>query len=144
MKAIYSASNEFSGTVDAARRRVETIMSSPVRCIPASTSLGDALQVMVRSGVRHLAVLDEGGQFLGILSDRTIAAAWAVDPSCLAWTRSAMVIDAGPAVVRPGAQVLAAARVMRTVGTDAVAVVDEAGTILGILTGSDMIAQLAR
>ena len=145
MKTIYADVRDASDIgVNAARRRVVAVMSSPVRCVPASTSLGSALESMVRSGLRHLAVVDDAGEFLGILSDRTVAAAWAVDPSCLARTRAGSVLDAGPATVGAGAHVLEAARAMRAAGTDAVAVLNESGAIVGIVTGSDMIAQLAR
>jgi CBS domain-containing protein len=143
MKAIYANVRSDDGG-NAAHRRVDAVMSSPVRCIPASTVLGDALNAMVGIGLRHLIVVDDCGDFLGILSDRTIAAAWAVDPNCLAWTQAGMVLDPGHAAVRPGANVLAAARAMRAAETDAVAVVDETGVVLGIVTGSDMVAQLAR
>jgi CBS domain-containing protein len=53
-------------------------------------------------------------------------------------------MESGPAIVGPGAHVLDAARAMGAIGTDAVAVVDPAGVVVGIVTGSDMIAQLAR
>ena len=99
---------------------------------------------MVRSAVRHLAIVDDSGRFIGILSDRAIAAAWAADPSCLSRITAETVMEAGPAIVGPGAHVLDAARAMRAIGTDAVAVVDADGVVVGIVTGSDMIAQLAR
>jgi len=143
MKAIYSDLRS-DAAVNAAQRRVDSVMSSPVRSIQASTLLGEALTVMARAGLRHLAVVDVGGQFLGVLSDRTIAAAWAIDPSCLSWTHAGMVVDTGHATVRPGANVLTAARAMRSAETDAVAVVDDSGAVVGIVTGSDMIAALAR
>lgn len=144
MKAIYVDPHDPTSGVAAARRRVTTVMSSPVHCVRASTPLGVALPTMVRSAVRHLAIVDDGGRFIGILSDRAIAAAWAADPSCLSRVTAATAMEAGPAIVGPGARVLDAARAMRSIGTDAVAVVDAAGVVVGIVTGNDMIAQLAR
>jgi CBS domain-containing protein len=145
MKAIYINSHDpREGGVNGARRRVTAIMSSPVQCVRASTTLGVALQTMVRSAVRHLAIVDDNSRFIGILSDRAIAAAWAADPSCLARVEVSAAMESGPAIVGPGAHVLDAARAMRAIGTDAVAVVDPAGVVVGIVTGSDMIAQLAR
>ncbi len=144
MKAIYVDPHDPTSGVNAARRRVTSVMSSPVQCVRASTPLGVALPTMVRSAVRHLAIVDDGGRLIGILSDRAIAAAWAADPSCLSRVTAATVMEAGPAIVGPGAHVLDAARAMRAIGTDAVAVVDADGVVVGIVTGSDMIAQLAR
>ena len=144
MKAIYINPHDPTIGVNAARRRVTAVMSSPVQCVRSSTTLGIALQTMVRSAVRHLAIVDDTGRLIGILSDRAIAAAWAADPSCLSRVTAANSMEAGPAIVGPGAHVLDAARAMRANGTDAVAVVDAAGVVVGIVTGSDMIAQLAR
>jgi CBS domain-containing protein len=145
MKAIYTdARDPSNGAASAARRRVTVVMSSPVQCVPVSTTLGAALELMVRSGVRHLALVDGTGRFSGILSDRAIAAAWAADPSCLARVAVSTMIESGPATVGPGAHVLDAARAMRSIGADAVAVIDATGAVLGIVTGSDLIAQLAR
>jgi CBS domain-containing protein len=145
MKAIYVENHDpLADGVNAARRRVTTVMSSPVTCVPIAMPLSEALQTMVRAGLRHLAVLDHDGRFIGILSDRAIASAWATDPGGLAYTTASTVLEPGPATVSRAAHVLDAARVMRAAGTDAVAVLDEAGTIIGIVTGSDLIAQLAR
>jgi CBS domain-containing protein len=145
MKAIYSDANDpLDGGVNAARRRVSAVMSSPVTCIDGSVTLSFALQTMVAASLRHLAVLDDQGHFLGILADRAIAAAWATDPSCLSWTPAATVLETRPATVSPGSHILDAARAMRQVETDAVAVIDAGGAVVGIVTGSDMVAQLAR
>lgn len=145
MKAIYGTVRDpLDGGLNAARRRVTTVMSSPVTCATSVTSLGDALQTMVRAGLRHLAVTGETGRFIGILSDRAVAAAWAADPGGLSHTTVATVLEPGPAIVPAGGHVLEAARIMRAAGTDAVAVIDDAGGIIGIVTGSDLIEQLAR
>lgn len=145
MKAIYVETHDpFDGGVNAARRQVSAVMSSPVMSIDAGMSLGDALQTMVRAGLRHLAVTGSDGRFIGILSDRAIAAAWAADPDGLGQTDVSLVLEPGPARVPPAAHVLDAARAMRRAGTDAVAVIDDAGTVVGIVTGTDLIAQLAR
>lgn len=141
MKAIYLGAA--GGGVHAADRRVDAVMTSPVECVDATTPLGDALITMVRRGRRHLAVIGDDGRFRGILSDRIVAAAWAADPSCLSSTPVSAALEA-IAVVSPGAHILDAARAMRAAATDAVCVVDDGGNVVGIVTGSDMIAQLAR
>lgn len=142
MKAIYLGADA-SGSVNAANRRVDAVMTSPVECIEATTTLDEALITMVRRGRRHLVVVGEDGRFRGILSDRVVAAAWAADPSCLSSTPVGVVLE-GLAVVPSSAHILDAARAMRAASTDAVCVLDQDGNAVGIVTGSDMIAQLAR
>lgn len=145
MKVIYTEAHDpLADSVNAARRRVTAAMNSPVTCVTASTPLGDALQTMVRAGLRHLAVLDENEELIGILSDRAIASAWATNPAGLAHTAVSTVLEPRPVTVASAAHVLDAARLMRAAGTDAVAVIDATGGIVGIITGSDLIAQLAR
>jgi CBS domain-containing protein len=144
MKAIYLGTDGPVGSgVNAADRRVDAVMTSPVECVGVTTTLDVALITMVRRGHRHLAVVDVDGRFRGILSDRVVAAAWAADPSCLSTTPVSAALEAR-AVVAPAAHILDAARAMRAAGTDAVGVLDGDGNVVGIVTGSDMIAQLAR
>jgi CBS domain-containing protein len=127
-----------------AEKPVTAIMTSPVVCIDGSTSLGEALQIMVRRGLRHLAVVDAVGRCVGVLSDRTVAAAWAANPTYLHAQTAAAVLDRMPSTLDTGAKVLQAARLMRSRATDAVVIVDPTGTAAGIVTGSDLVALLAR
>lgn len=129
--------------VHAALRPVSSVMSSPATCVHTSTTLGDALQMLLRRGLRHLVVVDDTGRCMGVLSDRSIAAAWAADPMCLPRQTVVEVIDRVPATLDSGAHVVDAARLMRTARTDAVAIIDAAGVTAGIVTGSDLIATLA-
>jgi CBS domain-containing protein len=89
-------------------------------------------------------VVDGAGRCVGVLADRAVAAAWAHDPGALARVPVAAGLDPDPAVVDSDARVGDAARLMRTAGVDAVVVVDPAGLPVGIVTGSDLIALLAR
>jgi predicted transcriptional regulator len=145
MKAIYIAARDPSGSAARlARRPVGEVMSKPVLSVAASTQLGDALRAMVGAGVRHLVVVDPAGRCVGVLADRLIAAAWAADPSVLSYQRVSSVLDREPATLGLDAAVVDAARLMRGTGVDAVAVVDSRGTAVGIVTGSDLVALLAR
>ncbi|MFC7546708.1 HPP family protein [Plantactinospora sp. GCM10030261] len=119
------------------------VMSAPVRTIPADLALGEALRRMLQAGCRHLVVVDRAGRCLGVLADRTIAAAWAYDPTVLSRRAAGTVLDLEPATLDRYARVLDAARLMRTAGVDAVAMVDDDGRPVGILTGGDLIALLA-
>ncbi|GAA1359535.1 CBS domain-containing protein [Catellatospora chokoriensis] len=125
-------------------RQISEVMSAPPHCVATSTTLGDALAVMVRDGLRHLVVTDEGGRCVGVLADRSVVAAWAAEPTTLSYRRVSSVLDRTPAVVATGAAVVDAARLMRTACVDAVAVVDTRGVAVGVVTGSDLVALLAR
>jgi len=141
MKAIYI---DQRGTgVDPAHRSVRAVMSTPVSCVGPAVTLGRALQTMAAQGLRHLVVVDDAGRYQGILSDRAVAAAWAADFGCLPRVPVAAVLDTRLACVSADARVIDAARKMRAAGSDAVAVLDPDGTVLGIVTGSDLVALLA-
>lgn len=127
-----------------AGRAIEQVMSSPPCCVSSSTTLGDALAGMARERLRHLVVNDDGGRCVGVLADRAIAAAWAAEPGTLSNRRVSSVLDCVPAVVGVDATVVDAARLMHTACVDAVAVVDARGVAVGIVTGSDLVALLAR
>ncbi len=123
---------------------VTTVMSRPVCTVATGLVLGDALRQLVRTGLRHLVVVDEAGRFAGVLVDRAIVAAWARDPSALDRLRVRDVVDRQPAVVDETATVAQAAGVMCAADVDAVAVVDDAGEPVGVLTGGDLAALVAR
>jgi CBS domain-containing protein len=145
MKAIYVAGPEpHDRTGRLAARPVTEAMSSPVFAVGADVPFAEALEVLVRTGRRHLAVVDGAGRCVGVLADRAVAAAWAHDPGALARVPVAAGLDPDPAVVGRDARVGDAARLMRAAGVDAVVVVDPAGLPVGIVTGSDLIALLAR
>ncbi|SCF03596.1 CBS domain-containing protein [Micromonospora coriariae] len=145
MKAIYIAGREPDGGPGRlATRPVTEVMSSPVFSVDVDILLGDALEALVRTGRRHLVAVDGAGRCLGVLADRAVAAAWAHDHAALSRLTVAAALDPDPATVSTDARVIDAARLMRAGGIDAVAIVDADGRPVGIVTGSDLIALLAR
>lgn len=123
---------------------VQEIMSQPPCCAHTSSVLEEALAGMGRERLRHLVAVDDAGRCAGVISDRVIAAAWAADPTSLARRTVGSVIDRQPAVLGADATVMDAARLMGAAGVDAVAVVDRRGVAVGIVTGSDLVALLAK
>lgn len=121
---------------------VVTVMSHPVLAVPASASYEEALRVLLRHGVRHLAVIDAEGACVGLLTDRILVAEWAQRPMAF-HHRSVAGAGDGQSMVLRDATLSAAAHVMRRCGTDAVIVVDH-GRPVGVLTGGDVIALLAK
>ena len=144
MKAVYVSRREPDGPGTLARRSVRHVMSSPVVCVTADAAPADALRAMLRRRHRHVVVIDGFGHCLGVLADRAVAAAWAHDPDLLEHGRVAALLEPSPATVGKSARVVDAARLMREGGVDAVAVVNDSGHPVGILTGTDLIALLAR
>jgi hypothetical protein len=62
-------------------------------------SLGHALIVMLRMGLRHLVVVDGDGRCSAVLADRAVTAALAADPTALVWQCERALLDPRPAVV---------------------------------------------
>jgi CBS domain-containing protein len=117
-------------------------MSRPV-AVAADLHLGDALGVMVRGGLRHVIVVDDADRCLGVVGDRAITSAWATDPTALACTRVDHLLERRRAVVAATATVRDVAMMMHGDGVDAVAVIDEKGRCVGMVTGGDLVALLA-
>lgn len=123
---------------------VRTVMSRPAVAIGEDATLADALRAFTISGLRHLVVIDNAGRCIGLLADRTLAGAWALDPMCFDDVSVARVLEPEAPMVTATATIAQAARVMHRVATDAVVVVDEVGHPLGVLTAGDLIALLAK
>ncbi|GAA1636859.1 HPP family protein [Catellatospora bangladeshensis] len=124
------------------RRPVAEVMSSPALAAPSSVPLDHALQQMLVGGFRHLAIVDEQGRCIGVLAARAIAAASA-GRHVLGELTAAEVLDHEAAVLDSRAVVVDAARLMRSAAVDAVALVDDTGCPVGMLTSSDLIKLIA-
>lgn len=128
---------------DLIERSVREAMSRPVLSVTMDVVLADVLAAMVRTGLRHLAVIDDGARCVGVVSDRAVAAAWAADPTALGYLPVGRVLDRRPSVVGADATVGEVAQAMYVDGVEAVAVIDRGGTPIGMVTGSDLIALMA-
>lgn len=122
---------------------VADVMSQPVRVVSSSVLLGEVLTAMLYAGVRHVAVVDDHERCLGVVGDRSVAAAWAADPTALERTRVGRVLERRPSVVGTQATVGDVARAMYVDAVDAVAVIDRAGHPVGMITVSDLVRLLA-
>lgn len=89
-------------------------------------------------------VLERNGKAFGILTDRDIAVrvvAEGLDPNT---TRAESVATLDPVVVRDIEGIETVARRMREFGVRRLPVVDEAGTLRGIVTADDIVRLLGR
>jgi predicted transcriptional regulator len=124
--------------------RVREVMSQPVLAIGADAPLGEALSALIRTGLRHLVVIDADARCLGVIADRAVAAAWALDPAALECATVRHILDRRPSVVGGDATVGDVAQAMHTDGVDSVAVIDRTGQPIGMITGGDLVALIAR
>ncbi|GAA1388004.1 CBS domain-containing protein [Catellatospora chokoriensis] len=145
MKAIFAAPVRGDDpTLQWARRPISQVMTRPVVATDVDASLDQAMAAMLHAGVRHLAVVDAAGRCVGVLAARSVAAAWSADPAGLTAVTVGAVLDHDSATVSADARVRDAARMMHARSSDAVAVVDDDGTPMGMFTSSDLIRLLAR
>jgi CBS domain-containing protein len=123
---------------------VTAAMSAPTVAVLHTATMEEALQALAVSGLRHLAVIDGLGVCAGLLTDRTVAAAWAADPMTFDRLPVAHVMDSLQSMINARATVADAARMMRRCETDAVVVVGNDHRPIGVLTAGDLVALLAK
>ena len=123
--------------------RAQDVMSAPVHVIGLKDTMWGAWSVMVDSGLRHLVVCD-GRRCVGVLDDRMLFAHWPTGPFGVRSTPVRDLIRSRTVCVLPETTLARVASVMVLEGVDAVPVTAGDGAVLGIVTGSDIAAALAR
>lgn len=119
------------------------VMSTPVLTIEAGGSLWDAWQMLFVSGLRHIAVIDPDGAFVGILSDRMILANTPLTAESLGLRTVGDLLSPMPSVrLTTSASPVEAARVMAERSLEAVAVLDDRNRLVGIVTETDLVRWL--
>ena len=122
---------------------VADIRHSPVMTIRSGDTLWYAWQLMFVSGMRHLAVVDEGGGSIGVLSDRAILTDLPITEKHLAG-RHVKDVMSSPGNVTDGTCAQAAASRMARHSVDALPIVTDAGRPIAMLTAADLIEWVAR
>ncbi len=123
--------------------RVKEIMSTPVQIVAPSDSLDVVSRLFSSKKVRHAPVCDGKGKLCGIASERDLLRKMIAD-------RPDPFIEAAPAIVRdfmkhtvltasPEAEIRFAARVMFNEKIGCLPVVNEKGSVVGIVTRSDIL-----
>ncbi|WP_436778343.1 CBS domain-containing protein [Yinghuangia sp. YIM S09857] len=121
---------------------VGAVMHSPVVSVAADDSLWTAVDVMLSRGLRHLVVV-HGETAKGVLVDRDLAAVWAMNPLGLKHRKAVDAISPVPAFLGPETDVVTAAVRMRSLGADALVVVDAEQRPIGMVTDHDLLGVLA-
>lgn len=124
--------------------RVAAIMSSPAIAVRADVCLDVALTTFAINRVRHLAVVDEAGRCVGMITDREVTARWALRPLTFAQTPVSQVCQEPRPVATPRATLAEVARVLRHCATDAVVIVDEGNHPIGVITTADLVGVIAK
>ena len=119
------------------------VMTAPVLTIEVGESLWDAWQMLFVSGLRHIAVVDADGAFVGILSDRMILANAPLTADALGTRLVGELLSAIPSArLAPEASPVAAARLMSERSLEAIAVLDFRNKLVGIVTETDLVRWL--
>jgi acetoin utilization protein AcuB len=131
--------------------QVSEFMTTDVTTVQETDSLLDATMIFVRSTLRHLPVLREK-KLVGVVTERDVKQ---FSPSILSGispdeyntlmetTPISRVMTRDPATVNPGQSMFEAVQILTTRRIGCLPVVDN-GELMGILTNTDMLRQLAR
>lgn len=122
---------------------VADIRHSPVMTIRRGDTLWDAWQLMFVSGMRHLAVVDERGESLGVLSDRAILTDLPLTEKHLVG-RHVCDVMASPGSVTDDTTTQEAASRMARYAVDALPIVTNTGRPIALLTAADLVDWVAR
>lgn len=119
--------------------RVSDLMSTAVITASASETVKEAHSDMQVGVIRHLPVLDDRKRLVGMLSDRDVLRVVGAKRS----GRVAEIMTREVITIRPEAPAHQAAQLMLDHQISSLPVVDDAGTLVGMLTQTDYL-ELAR
>lgn len=131
-----------SATRRAAQLRAADVWSAPVVSIAPDASIWSAWSLMTATGLRHLAVV-AGERCVGVVDDRAVFAQWPMGPLAMRRRCVADIMRSPATCVLPEVPLRIVATVMLRDGVDVVPVVDATGVVVGIVTGSDVVAAVA-
>jgi CBS domain-containing protein len=120
--------------------RVRDLMTIPIVTIKDSEAIAEAHAEMEIGVLRHLPVVDDQGQLVGVLSDRDILGVLASRRP----QRVAEVMSRDVITIRPEANAHEAADLMLQHQISSVPVVDESGALVGIVTLTDYVGVARR
>ena len=119
------------------QRHAAELMTRDLLTIAASESVLMAWELMCKAGVHHLPVTDDEGGFVGVLDAQTITTTWsAAAPQEARRPVTSLLPSRPPPAVGPSSTVREAARAMLESGGDHVAVTDEHGVLVGLITAA--------
>ncbi|MDP2324786.1 MAG: CBS domain-containing protein, partial [Gammaproteobacteria bacterium] len=124
-------------------RPINRIMTAPAVVAHPETTQQEACELMAKHHVHHLPVL-EGGRLVGIVSAVDLVCRPKGVRSGVAASQIAEVMHRDPVVLSHDSTLHDAAVLLASGGYHSLPVTDSAGTVLGIVTSSDLIGVLVR
>src|SRR5512139_2098796 len=125
-------------------RPVADVMTRDLLTLGPDESVLMAWELMCQNRSHHLPVVDDAGHCLGVIDAQTISSTWEASSPQRARRPVQVLLTGRPFIpVAPGDTVRTAAQLMQRQDTDHVAVVDENGLLVGLLTARDLICALA-
>jgi acetoin utilization protein AcuB len=124
------------------RPMIATASRKPVVSIALDAPISRAIELMQEHDIRHLPVLD-GGQLVGIVSDRDLSAIETFEPANLTTLSVAEAMTPEPYTVLAGAPLAEVASKMADLKYGCAVLVDAQGGVLDIFTTSDALRLLA-
>ena len=120
-------------------RNANDIMSKDVVTVGPTSAVGEAVRLLAELRIRHLPVVDAGGQLVGIVSEHDLRERSAGDQTLIAdvMTRDVMTVH--------GDDDLAwVAEIMASLSLTAIPVIDPGGKLAGIISYTDLLREQAR
>lgn len=125
-------------------RTVDQVMTRQLLTVTADDSMLMAWELLRRGHYHHLPVVTDDGRLIGVLDAETIAARWeASGPDNNRKPVDSLLQGRWKVTVAPDDLVGTAAKIMIRRHTDAVAVTEPDGKLVGLLTARDLVAALA-
>lgn len=127
---------------------VAAVMSAPLVVVRDYDTIWHAVGRFVATGLHHLVVLDAHDELVGILDDRRVLAEWPLDAAGMHHRTIGELLrfhgDPAASRTHPAVTMRLAGQLMLELRVDALAVVDDSGRVVGIITGSDLIRSLVK
>ncbi|MEQ9498694.1 MAG: CBS domain-containing protein [Deltaproteobacteria bacterium] len=124
------------------RRPVAWIMSTELVTVSAETRVAEAIGAVLEASIGGIPVVDEDNVLVGMVTKSALLGA---SRSGHPWTTTvAQIMTPVVSMLPKNASLANAAAVMAMDSTHRVAVVDEEGHLLGVVTSLDLVAELAR
>jgi CBS domain-containing protein len=118
--------------------RITNAMTREVLAVPPEAKLSRAADLMTRKRIRHLPVVS-GARLVGVLSDRDVLK---YEPLEVDDVRVGAAMTPAPITCLPGDTVSHAAAIMLDHKIDCLPIVDAGGSLVGIVTSSDLLLLL--
>lgn len=123
---------------------VADVMSTELLTVAAEETTLMAWELMRQGGFHHVPVVGTDGQCIGVLDAETMAAAWdGGGPDRMRMPVSTVVGRRPPPHVTVADSAAASARAMLDAELDFVAVTDNEGRLVGLVTARDLVAAVA-